>query len=186
MDKNISAKELLKFLAAGGALVAACVAPNAVKGFKFLFKDDNFVSWNKVNNFRLRQQISRLRNRGFVKSQIKNKKLIVTLSDKGKQKVLEYNIDGIELKKHKNWDGKWRVILFDIPESKKTARDALRCKFKFLGMKQLQKSVFVYPYDCKKEIFFVANFYNVADHIFYLEAKISDIEEKLKRIFGIC
>ena len=185
MDKNISTRDFLRFLAAGGAVMAAFVAPNVMKSFKFLLKDDNFVSWKKFNDSMVKQLTNRLKNRGLVKTKIRNKKLIVTLTKKGKQEVLDYDIDTIKLKKHKNWDGDWRIVLFDIPEEKKVARDALRCKFKFLGMHQLQKSAFVYPYDCRKEVFYVANFYEVADHIFYLEAKIQDIEEKLKRVFGI-
>ena len=186
MDKNISTKDFLRFLAAGGVVIAAFIAPNAVKGFKFLLKDNNFVSWKKFNDSRVKQLTSRLKNRGLIKSRIKNRKLIITLTKKGKQRVLDYDIDSIELKKHKKWDGRWRIVLFDIPESEKAARDALRCKFKFLGMHQLQKSAFVYPYNCREEILYVANFYEVADHIFYLEAKIYDIEEKLKRVFEIC
>lgn len=185
MNKNILTKDFLKFLAAGGAVLASLVAPNMAKSFRFLLRDENFVSWKKFNDSRVKQVIDRLKNRGLVKSRIKDKKLIVTLTEKGKQKVLNYDMDNIELKKHKNWDKRWRVVLFDIPESEKAARDALRCKFKFLGMHQLQKSVFIYPHDCREEIFYVANFYEVGDHIFYLEAKINDIEEKLKRIFGI-
>ncbi len=185
MNKNILTKDFLKFLSAGGAIVASFVAPNVAKNFRFLLGDENFVSWKKFNDSRVKQVVGRLKNRGLVKSQIKDKKVIVALTKKGKQKVLNYYIDKIKLKKHKNWDGKWRIVLFDIPESKKAARDALRCKFKFLGMRQLQKSAFVYPFDCREEIFYVASFYEVGDHIFYLEAKIDDIEEKLKRIFGI-
>ena len=65
MDKNISTRDFLRFLAAGGAVMAAFVAPNVMKSFKFLLKDDNFVSWKKFNDSRvtaLRGRIAALEN----------------------------------------------------------------------------------------------------------------------------
>ena len=35
------------------------------------------------------------------------------------KKLVEYNIDDMEIKKPKKWDGKWRIISFDIPKNKK-------------------------------------------------------------------
>ncbi|MFH0852655.1 MAG: hypothetical protein V1845_03565 [bacterium] len=185
MDKDISAEEIIRFLAMGGVLMASLVAPNIAKEFRFLLKDENYISWKKFSNSRVRQSIRRLRRRGVVNSQIKGGKMIVVLTNKGKQEVLKYNFEGIKLKRQKNWDGKWRVVIFDIPEPKKAARDALRRKFKYLGMYQLQKSVFVFPYACKKEIDFVSGFYDVGNYILYLESQIGDIEDDLKRTFGI-
>ncbi len=185
---TISTKEILKFLAMGGIIVAALVVPNIVQGFRFLFKDKNYVSWKKFNNIsdaRARQYVNRLKRRGLIKGRIKNRKMEIVLTKRGREEILKYDFEKMGLKKEKNWDGKWRVVIFDIPEFQKNARDALRRKFKSLGMFQLQKSVFVYPYDCKKEIDFVSGFFNVAEHIFYLESKIEDIGNRLMRIFGI-
>jgi len=52
-------------------------------------------------------------------------------------------------------------------------------------MYQLQKSVFVFPYECKKEIESVAGFFGIDEHVFYLESKIHDIELDLKNLFGL-
>ncbi len=39
------------------------------------------------------------------------------------------------------WDGKWRIVVFDIPESKRLVRDILRSRLKMWGFKPWQKSV---------------------------------------------
>ncbi|TSC91246.1 MAG: phenylacetic acid degradation operon negative regulatory protein [Parcubacteria group bacterium Gr01-1014_2] len=52
----------------------------------------------------------------------------------------------------KEKDGLWRVVIFDIPEKQKVKRDLLRQKLKELDFKMIQKSVFVSPYICEKEI----------------------------------
>jgi phenylacetic acid degradation operon negative regulatory protein len=45
------------------------------------------------------------------------------------------------------WDRKWRVVIFDIPEIDKKAREHLRQKLVSLGFGKLQKSVYVSPLD---------------------------------------
>jgi len=182
---KFSTKAILEFLAMGGILTAAIVAPNAVQAFRFLLKDKNYVSWKKFNQSAARQYVRRLEKRRLIKRKIKGKRAVINLTKKGKAELLKYGIDKIKLKNEKKWDGKWRVIIFDIPELKKQARDALRAKFKNLGMLQLQKSVFIYPVDCRKEIDLVSDFFGVSDDILYLKAEIFDVEEKLKSHFDL-
>ncbi len=43
----------------------------------------------------------------------------------------------------KEWDGKYRIVLWDIPESKRRVRDLLRRRLKELEFKNVQKSVWV-------------------------------------------
>jgi len=188
MNKNseiFSTKTILKFLGTGGVLLAPIAAPNAVRAFSFLLKDENYVSWRKFNQSSARQYIGRLEKRKLIKRRMKGGRSEIILTKKGREELLKYDIDKIKLKNDKQWDGKWRVAIFDIPEDKKQARDALRSKFKHLGMLQLQKSVFIYPFDCKKEIDFVSDFFEVGDDILYLEAEVKDIENKLKKFFNV-
>lgn len=48
----------------------------------------------------------------------------------------------------KKWDGKWRVICFDIPETRKYMRYLIHQKLVELGFYRLQDSVFVTPQPC--------------------------------------
>jgi DNA-binding transcriptional regulator PaaX len=52
----------------------------------------------------------------------------------------------------KKWDKKWRIIMFDIPESMHNERNWLRRKLINLGFYMLQKSIFVFPYECSEEL----------------------------------
>ena len=51
-----------------------------------------------------------------------------------------------------HWDGQWRFLTFDIPEKNKGARHVFRAKLKELGFFHFQRSVFLLPYPCEKEI----------------------------------
>ena len=66
----------------------------------------------------------------------------IVLTKEGQKKALKFKIDEIEIKVPAKWDGKWRIVIFDIPEKFKKAREALRRKLKDLGFLELQKSVF--------------------------------------------
>ena len=64
--------------------------------------------------------------------------------------------------------------MFDIPESEKFAREALREKLKNLGFAQFQKSIWIYPYPCENEIDFVTEFFSIAKHVNLITVKIDD------------
>lgn len=109
----------------------------------------------------------------------------ITLKKRGKELVLRYKFDEIRIKKPPRWDGKWRLLIFDIPHAKKRARDALNRKLKEMEFYPLQKSVFLQPYPCEDEIDFIGQVFNVREHILLLT--ISDFEgsEKLRHHFGL-
>src|SRR3989344_4076427 len=48
--------------------------------------------------------------------------------------------------KSKKWDGKWRIIIFDIPQELHRERNILRRRLRSMGFYMLQKSVFIFPY----------------------------------------
>ena len=110
---------------------------------------------------------------------------VVEITKEGKKKVLEYNLDDMKLKVPKKWDGWWRIVMFDIPQSKKKGRDAVSRKIKELGMYPIQKSVFVSPYVCKDEIDFMGEFFGVREYIIYIRAKEIEGVREIKEHFGL-
>lgn len=64
----------------------------------------------------------------------------------------------------KVWDGKWRIVIFDISENERIIRDALRFKLISLGFGKLQESVYITPLDVLgdlKEFLKIKNLYGV-------------------------
>ena len=95
-------------------------------------------------------------------------------------------IDDLKIKKPKKWDKKWRLVAFDISQSKKIYREAFRGKLKDLGFISFQKSIWISPYNCKDEINLLIDFFDfsnneirliVADHV-------SD-DRKFRKLFKI-
>lgn len=100
-----------------------------------------------------------LRQQGLVNFEYKGKQLYISLTKEGKKKARKYDIDNLKIKKPKRWDKKWRILIFDVKDKQKVKREALRGKLKELGFYQLQKSVWVCPYDFQKEVEILREFF---------------------------
>ncbi len=81
----------------------------------------------------LAKAIGRLKEKGLVDI---NRDLIVKLTKKGKNYLSPQYYE-------KSWDGKWRIVSFDVPEKNKVVRDLFRRKLKSWGFKYLHKSVWI-------------------------------------------
>lgn len=109
----------------------------------------------------------------------------IVLTENGVKKALFYNLDNLFIKKPKKWKKRWYITIFDIPEKKRAARDALRTKLKELGFCELQKSVFIYPFECKDEIDFIIEVFDLASYVRYMEVKNITNEAELRLKFGL-
>ena len=77
--------------------------------------------------------------------------VLISLTEKGMLRAINYRFRRLGNKKEK-WDGKWRMVFFNIPENRRKGRDALRYRLKTAGFYKLQESIFIFPYECEKEI----------------------------------
>jgi DNA-binding transcriptional regulator PaaX len=115
--------------------------------------------WKKINRKKLYEGIKSLYKSRFVeRTDNSDGSITIKLTEKGKIKALTYRFQEMKINDGE-WDKKWRMVVFDIPEKLKASRNALREKLKELGFYELQKSVWVFPYECKNEIDFVIEFF---------------------------
>lgn len=135
---------------------------------------------------KVRQVLHRLRQQSIINwYEDKGGTVKITLTEHGQKRILRYKLDEMAIKQPAQWDGRWRVTIFDIPEEHKLARDVLRDKFKTLGLYQLQKSVWIFPYVCKNEIDFISNVYGVGKYLLYFETKNLENERFLRHKFQL-
>jgi len=182
--KGRLAKEILLMIAAGVIIPAAFVMPAAPIALRPLLRV-------------LSKKCGAKRSEGFIKSlsYLKRDRLvsiaekggqqILSLSERGKKRVLQFNLEKMVIKKTKRWDGYWRIVIFDIPEARKPGREALRSKLKQLGFYQLQKSCFIYPYDCKPEIDFISEMFEVSPYVNFIVAKEIEGSPLLRKFYSL-
>jgi DNA-binding transcriptional regulator PaaX len=107
------------------------------------------------------------------------------LSENGKKRALTYQTRTMRITTPKVWDGKWRVVIFDIPEDERDARDSLREHLNRLGFYKLQQSVAIHPFDCRDEIDFVIELHAVRKYVRCMIVEQIDNERDIKRFFKL-
>ena len=173
-----SIKRILTGIGIVGVIGLAFVAPTAMilaKPFLDEKKQRERDEWKHYNPSYLRRSIRRLQKQKLVEIVYKGGKETVILTQFGKRRILKYALSELSIEKPKQWDGKWRMIIYDVDEKKKKLRDTFRRALIALGFLKLQESVWVYPYPCEEQITFLREYYGVGSEVLYVVAiKLED------------
>ncbi len=146
-------------------------------GSKHYEKDiDDYFDWREFDKQRFRNTLNRLKKEKIIEIFHKDNREIIKLTKRGKDRVPYYLSEEMPEIQQSEWDGKWRIVLFDIPNTKNKTRDAFRRKLQEFGFYQLQKSIFVFPYDCAHEIRYLRNLYDIEPFVKYMVADIIESE----------
>lgn len=173
-ERNPHVAEILKLLAGGSIIALSLVFPTLPMALAPL------ILKNKSYNQALfNQTIKRLERQKLVEIFIEGEHTLVRITHEGKVRALRYKLSEIQVKKPKIWDKKWRVVIFDIPEKYKRAREIFRDHLKGMGFYMLQRSVWVYPYPCFDEIEFLRQIYRVEIDVTYILAQRIENSENL-------
>ena len=153
-------KDILYWLAVAGAVCIAATSPyfgiNLMRGVK------RWLKYRKVYaKKRITDTFKRLQRQGCIAIERKGNQIYIRLTEKGKKMAGWLQIDALKIKRPKKWDGKWRIVIFDISQLKKFYREAFRGKLKELGFYPLQKSVWIFPFDCRDEVELLRDFFGL-------------------------
>ena len=166
---------LTSILAATG-IGLAVVAPNSVQLLAYVQK---YVGPSKKIDRRLYQALSRLRTNGLITKRN-------TLTANGKKRAVTLSkIDEIAPKIPFRWDGKWRIVMFDIWEHRRAVRDRLRGMLERMGFVQFQKSAWVYPYPCEELFAYLRSELRLGTGIRYMVVEEMDTDISLRKVFNL-
>ncbi|MFH1093900.1 MAG: hypothetical protein V1739_07085 [Candidatus Omnitrophota bacterium] len=179
--KSEIVKDVLNWLAISGAVCIAAGSPYFVQNFL-----KNFKNKNKYQNKKIHDTFYQLRKNGCIQIDRKNHQISISLTEKGKKKAGRFQIDSLKIKKPQKWDGKWRIVIFDIAQIENLKRNAFRGKLEELGFKCVQKSVWVYPYQCEDEIKLLRDFFGLnKKDIRLITAESIEDDISLRKIFNL-
>jgi hypothetical protein len=111
--------------------------------------------------------------------------ITLRLTENGKRfaKYEQFFGSTLKIKRPKKWDRLWRIIIFDIPEKKRLFRDIIRNHLKTIGFKELQQSVFVFPFPCENEMSSLIDLYHATRYVRIITAQKIDNQKKLEDHF---
>lgn len=150
--------KLLKYIVVSGAVCFSLQNPKVIKELYKLLDQ-------KIKKSNLKRSLEMLEERDFIDLRESAVGLDARITEKGRKYIQKLQISSMKIEKPKHWDGKWRLVIFDIPEKKKKSRDSFAGHLKSLGLFRLQDSVFIHPYDCKNEIIHIANICLVSNYV---------------------
>jgi DNA-binding transcriptional regulator PaaX len=180
--KEISViKIILRVIAITGVISVAVLAPNALQILKPLMKDKK-----KYNpKWYIKKTIHTLKDNGLIVFEQKNNRQVVRLTEKGMDRLSRYKLNELNFKKPRKWDGKWRIIIFDIKETRRRTRNTLRMTLVNFGFVKLQQSVWVFPYDCEELVILLKSDFRIGKGVLYMLVDKLENDHWLKKEFDL-
>jgi DNA-binding transcriptional regulator PaaX len=96
--------------------------------------------------YAINRSLKGLEESGLIESHFSGQNDYALLTAAGRRKAAINKLDNHTTLLNPNWDGKWRIILLDLPESRKSERESLRYLLKKAGFVCLKNSAWVSPY----------------------------------------
>lgn len=180
-NRNIQ-KTILGVIGVAGVLSVMAVAPNVIGALAMLSGGQRY---KKDPKYYVKTSLGRLKTHGLIYWQETDRGTFVRLTPKGERKLREWRNYSFVLKKPRRWDKKWRIVIFDIKEFRKSFRDKLRRTLINMGFVYLQDSVWVYPYDCEDFINLLKADFHIGRDILYIVAEKIEGDRRLKEIFEL-
>lgn len=173
---------LLTIVTIAGTLAVAAVAPNIFQVLPHI----TGAGRNKLA-YKTKGSVDRLIVKGFMRRIRKDGSTFLEITNAGRQHLLieEARASSPASRKRKRWDGRYRLVMFDIPEKRKSTRDRLRMLMNDFGFMRLQNSVWVSPYDCEELIALVKVELRIGSAILYALVDQIEGERRIKDHFGL-
>ncbi|HEY4514490.1 MAG TPA: hypothetical protein VJH69_04195 [Candidatus Paceibacterota bacterium] len=150
---------------AGGIAVALSAAPTffvALASLGYVLKADERVRRRKLqHSFDYLKRYKYITLKTFPQRRIGS-----VLTDTGRKRIertLMRRALRSQFDRKKKWDSKWRLILFDISTAERAKRNAFRAMIRRIGAVMLQKSVWIYPYDCLESVTLLRQFFDLSE-----------------------
>ncbi len=164
--------EIIKNIAKGTLMLTSFIAPNIALFLK---------SGSPNEKYYTKRIIKRLEDEDIII--LAGEK--VKLTKRGKALLAKIELNDIVIPKSDRWDGVWHLVSYDIPEKKKKERDYFRKKIVEFGFKQIQDSLWVFPWECKEEIGIVCQNLGISPYVAYLNTTHLPLQNKLLKSFGL-
>jgi hypothetical protein len=172
-------KVILGTIATAGILAVTAVAPNVFQAIK-LFGGKDILNRSKRESInKSRRKLVRLGLLAY------DERGYLSITKEGKKCLYRGDFRDQIKEEPKKWDKKWRVIIFDIKEEKKYLRDKIRNTLIGIGFTCLQKSVWIYPYDCEDFITLLKADFQIGKDVLYMIVERLENDKELLDIFGL-
>ncbi|MCM3357193.1 phenylacetic acid degradation operon negative regulatory protein PaaX [Psychrobacillus sp. MER TA 171] len=116
------------------------------------------------NEQSVRVAVSRMMKQGWLESEKQGNKSYYYLTNRGKVRMEEAANRIFKLMPNE-WDGKWRMLMYTIPEEKRQIRDELRKELLWSGFGSFSSGCWISPNNLEKEVKFLIDKYAIQEYV---------------------
>lgn len=183
---HLKMKRVLSLLAKGTALALVLTLPNTAPLFRHFVKNkSDWNEWKFFNEGYLRRIIRSLEKQKLIEITKERDLNVVKITDRGRKKVLKFALEKITITKPAYWDGKWRLIFYDVLHKRDSVRKRFQKYLQSLGFYPLQKSVYLHAWPCEKEIEFLRAYLGISGEVRVVMADEIENDQLFREYFGI-
>ncbi|MEK7096128.1 MAG: hypothetical protein AAB896_02450 [Patescibacteria group bacterium] len=169
----------LRIIGSAGFSGQSITAPSASRGLAHLLRKSPS---KQINYSRLLYDLKR---QGLVDVANQAGRVRYTITPAGAYRLQALALDEIRILSPRTWDKKWRLVAFDVPVKQSRQRQEFVARLHALNFFMLQRSLWIHPFPCFKEVEKIASHYNVLRHCSLMEIAQTDeaSARKLRRHF---
>jgi len=171
-------RAVIGVVAVAGIITVAAIAPKLVGAL-------GKSKYMRQRLYQSRSNISKLIQEGYLELERNDGKTYVRLTEKGERFAALMHEGKLAPKKPRRWDGKWRLLIFDVPEKRRGTREKIRATLITLGFVRLQDSVWAYPYDCEDFIAILKADFRIGKDVLYIIADQIEHDASLRTHFNL-
>ena len=168
-------------VAVAGVAAISVVAPNLFQALNtFLPKGKKYRHlYHRQKTKKVAETFYYLKRSGLVKFERSKGEWLMSLTELGKKRLPGLELTSLRVPKAKKWDGCWWLVAADIPTKKfRRGADCLRQKLKDMGFYSLQRTLWLYPFDPRKEIEFVVQAFGIGQFVTVMKIAELDIQDR--------
>ncbi len=168
-------KRVLVDLSAGDLLVGFLYSAHSTRKMYAVARQ------RALHRYRIKNVVQRLSDEGL----IVRRGDMVSISKSGRS-LLNQTVDRVRSSiRTKKWDGKWRIITFDIPEKMRSVRNDIRTILKRAGFIQLQHSTWIFPHDCEELSTLIKQDTRLTRYVLYGVLEKIENDAHLRQLFSL-
>jgi len=171
-------RAVIGVVALAGIITVAAIAPKLVGAL-------GRSKYMRQRLYQSRSNISKLIREGYLELERNDGKTYVRLTEKGERFATLMHEGKLAPKKPRHWDGKWRLLIFDVPEKRRGTREKIRTALITLGFVRLQDSVWAYPYDREDFITILKADFRMGKDVLYIIADHIEYDAPLRTHFNL-
>ncbi|MEH7549597.1 MULTISPECIES: phenylacetic acid degradation operon negative regulatory protein PaaX [Bacillaceae] len=116
------------------------------------------------NDQAARVAVSRMMKQGWLQSEKQDNRSYYFLTEQGISRIEEAGNRIFKLNPFE-WDGKWRVLMYTIPEEKRHIRDELRQELLWSGFGSFSNACWISPNNLEKEVKLLIEKYDISEYV---------------------